>query len=43
METSTRPDVPVDSAAARRNYVIFSIVAVISMALIVGVVTLLLV
>jgi hypothetical protein len=43
MPVSTRPDAPAESAAARRNYLIFSIVAVITMAVVVGVVTVLLV
>jgi hypothetical protein len=42
MQTSTRPD-PADRAAARRNYFIFSIAAVLGVIVLVTVVTLLLV
>jgi hypothetical protein len=43
MHTSSRPDSPVDRAAARRNYLIFSVAAVIVMSLIVTVITLIIV
>ncbi len=43
MDTSTRPDAPVDRAASRRNYLIFSIAAVIGMTALVTAVVLLLI
>jgi hypothetical protein len=43
METSTRPDPSVDRAAARRNYVIFSIAAALLVTMLVTAVTLVLV
>jgi hypothetical protein len=43
MDTSTRPDVPVDRAAARRNYIIFTLAAGIGLTILVAIVTLLLV
>jgi hypothetical protein len=42
MQTPTRPD-PADRAAARRNYLIFSVVAVLVVAALIAGVTLLLV
>jgi len=43
MSTSTRPHGPIDHAAARRNYVIFSIAAIIGLTAIVVAITLVLV
>jgi hypothetical protein len=43
MDTSTRPDTPADPAAARRNFVIFGVAAVIGMTVLVAGIVLLLV
>lgn len=43
MQTSTRPDTPVDRAAARRNFVIFSIASVLGVTVLVTAIVLFLV
>ena len=43
MQTPTRPDTPAERAAARRNYVIFSLAAVVGVTVLVVAVTLMLV
>ena len=43
MQTSTRPESPVDRAAARRNYLIFGIVSAVGMIVLVAAIVLLLV